>query len=130
MSLRCNERTPRCDTLGSGTMATFLTYASYGNKPAFQHMDVSRKSCWSFLGPPPCLMHRRRQLAGPVPELTVMQLTHLIRELRQLRYQTGKESQETESRVCHTRGSSPSFQPKNTVTHCLFCLHHWKKQGG
>ncbi|OCT82481.1 hypothetical protein XELAEV_18025012mg [Xenopus laevis] len=74
MSLPCNQRILWCDTLDSETMATFLT-----------HMDVSRKSYWSFLGPPPCLMHRRRQLAGPVPELTVIQLTHLIRELRQLR---------------------------------------------
>ncbi|KAG8562575.1 hypothetical protein GDO81_015737 [Engystomops pustulosus] len=111
-------------------MATFLPYAScYGNKPALQLMGMNRR-CFSFLGTPPCLINRRRQRARPTTELTLIQLTQLIRVLQQLPHESNGERTQSipgsavseVSRSCHPKIFGRS--------RCLICVQDRSKQAG
>ncbi|KAJ6651689.1 hypothetical protein lerEdw1_020713, partial [Lerista edwardsae] len=68
------------------------SYAScYGNKQAVQLLG--RNSYFSLFANPPCLISQRQRLACPAPEMTLRQITQLIRVLRQLNLRDAKGNQ-------------------------------------
>lgn len=69
-----------------------LQYASCsGNKQAVQLLG--RNSYFSLFANPPCLISQRQRLACPAPEMTLRQISQLIRVLRQLRLRDANEAQ-------------------------------------
>ncbi|KAJ7312113.1 hypothetical protein JRQ81_006454 [Phrynocephalus forsythii] len=73
-------------------MATFVPYAScYRNKQAVQLLG--RDSYFSLFANPPCLISQRQRLACPPPEMTLRQITQLIRILQQLNLRDSKGKQ-------------------------------------
>uniref|UniRef100_A0ACB8EAH3 Uncharacterized protein n=1 Tax=Sphaerodactylus townsendi TaxID=933632 RepID=A0ACB8EAH3_9SAUR len=84
--------TPPSDAFFQGDDAIFCPYAScYGNKQAVQLLG--RNSYFSLFANPPCLISHRQRLACPAPEMTLRQISHLIRVLRQLNLRDAKGNQ-------------------------------------
>ncbi|XP_078236601.1 uncharacterized protein LOC144584396 [Pogona vitticeps] len=110
-------------------MATFVPYAScYGNKQAVQLLG--RNSYFSLFANPPCLVGQRQRLACQAPEMTLRQITQLIRILRQLNLRDSKGKQPPEPQRSRSSSSSAESQPsRNSGQHCLSCFHPRRNSG-
>ncbi|CAJ0932549.1 unnamed protein product [Ranitomeya imitator] len=110
----------------SATRDSPAVYAScYGNKPA--RPVPAKNRGLSLLGTPPCLMNRRRQREKPTAELTLRQLTQLIKVLQQKPKKSTEEGKESDpgravvSCFCH---------PKIFGFRCLPCVYDRSKRAG
>ncbi|CAI9592597.1 unnamed protein product [Staurois parvus] len=91
-------------------------------------MGMNRRSFSLFLGTPPCLQHTRRRQAQPTSELTVLQLTQLIRILRQLPDQSPvEEPQDGGPSVTSATDASRSCHSKSFRSRCWLCIHNHHK---
>ncbi|XP_077165958.1 uncharacterized protein LOC143823475 isoform X2 [Paroedura picta] len=110
-------------------MATFVPYAScYGNKQAVQLLG--RNSYFSLFANPPCLIAQRQKLACPAPEMTLRQISHLIRILRQLNLRDAKGSQlPGPQRSRSSSSSTESQQSRTSEQHCLSCFQTRRNSG-
>ncbi|CAM4620072.1 unnamed protein product [Lepidochelys olivacea] len=98
-------------------------YASCsGNKQAVQLLG--RNSYFSLFASPPCLISQRQRLACPAPEMTLRQISQLIRVLRQLRLRDANEAQlpHTPSRSRSASVSTGSQQSQGWANPCLHCF--------
>ncbi|XP_077787939.1 uncharacterized protein LOC144328433 [Podarcis muralis] len=110
-------------------MATFVPYAScYGNKQAVQLLG--RNSYFSLFANPPCLISQRQRLACQAPEMTLRQISKLIRVLKQLNLRDAKGKKLAEAQRSRSSSSSmESQQSRTSDQHCLSCFHSRRNSG-